>query len=498
MRPPRSPVRRVILILADGLRADVAEALLAAGELPNLALMTSDRGVGQAVTAFPSTTGVAYLPFLTGCMPGRLNIPALRWLDRERYAGRWWRERRHVRSYCGYQAGMLDGDLPADVRTIWELVPESAGIFTPVARGLTRDRNPARRAREFWGALSHYIIPCYRQADRAAAQHLEREVERGHRFIFAQFPAVDGFTHSYGPDSSQVRQAMRGVDASIGRVRAALARRGELAETLILLVSDHGATSVHTHLDLAAWFRSRGASTLSHPVLWTHQPKVAVAVSGNGQAMVYAAPGVPRRTRRPVAELRRPWALGADGDLVAALAAEPGIAFVVGESGGGALEVVGAEGVAEISVAGSQVVYRPLTGDPLLLGGGREFTPAQWLAAARRDPYPDAAVQLLDQFRAPRTGDLVVAAREGWDLRKRWEYPEHRAGHGSLVRSHMLVPLWASVPVPDGPVRSVDVFPAMMDWLGEPVPAGICGESTWMPGTVRDGTTGPEPVLAAV
>jgi hypothetical protein len=229
-----------------------------------------------------------------------------------------------------------------------------------------------------------------------------------------------------------------------------------------------------------------------------HQPKVAVTVSGNGQAMVYAAPGVPRRARRSVAELRRPWALGADGDLVAALAAEPGIAFVAGESGGGALEVVGAKGVAEIRAAGREVRYRPLTGDPLLLGGARECTPAEWLAAARSDPYPDAAVQLLDQFRSPRAGDLVIAAREGWDLRKRWEYPEHRAGHGSLVRSHMLVPLWASEPVPDGLVRTVDVFPAMMDWLGEPVPSGICGESTWLPGTVRDGTPGCEPLLAAV
>jgi hypothetical protein len=144
------------------------------------------------------------------------------------------------------------------------------------------------------------------------------------------------------------------------------------------------------------------------------------------------------------------------------------------------------------------VVYRPVTGDPLLLGGSRAAAAAEWIAAAQDDPYPDAAVQLLDQFRAPRTGDLVIAAREGWDLRDRWEFPEHRAGHGSLVRSHMLVPLWASEPVPAGPVRSVDVFPALLDWLGEPIPPGICGEPVWLPGTQRRRVRRPTPVFAEV
>ena len=488
----------VILLLVDGLRADMAEGLLAAGELPHLAAMTARRGIGRAVTTFPSTTGVSYLPFLTGCMPGRLNIPAIRWLDRARYAGRWWLDRRYVRSYCGYQAGMLDDDLPTNMRTIWELIPESAGIFTPVARGLPPSRNPSHRARQVWGTLAHFIPPLYRREDRAAEKHLAHEVECDRRFIFAQFPSVDGFTHTYGPDAPQVRRALHGVDEAVGSLRVALARHDALDDTLIVLVSDHGAALVHTHLDLADWFRDRGVPALSHPALWAHDPRVAVAVSGNGHATLYADPGVPRLTRRSVTELRHPGAFGSRTDLIAELAAEPGIAFLAGESGRGTLEVVGAEGTAEVDSAGPDVVYRPLTGDPLLLGGPRAATAAEWVTAAQDDPYPDAAVQLLDQFRAPRTGDLVIAAREGWDLRDGWEFPEHRAGHGSLVRSHMLVPLWASQPVPAGPVRSVDVFPALLNWLGEPIPPGICGEPVWMPGTRRRGTRRPTPVFAEV
>src|SRR5919109_1240690 len=135
--------RRCILLLVDGLRPDFAEARLAAGELPHLAGMLAGGGRTRAITVFPSTTSVAYLPFLTGCTPGRCNIPSIRWLDRTVYGGRWWRDRAAMRSYCGYQAPLLDRDIAPDVRTIFELVPESLGIFTPITRGLTDGRDPA-------------------------------------------------------------------------------------------------------------------------------------------------------------------------------------------------------------------------------------------------------------------------------------------------------------------------------------------------------------------
>ena len=111
------PPFRCLLLLVDGLRPDVAEARLAAGELPHLAAMLRDGGRTRAITVFPSTTSVAYLPFLTGCTPGRCDIPSIRWLDRRAYGGRWWRERDALRSYCGYQAPRLDGDIAGDVRT---------------------------------------------------------------------------------------------------------------------------------------------------------------------------------------------------------------------------------------------------------------------------------------------------------------------------------------------------------------------------------------------
>jgi hypothetical protein len=475
------PTSRCLLLLVDGLRPDLAEARLAAGELPHLEAMLHGGGRTRAITVFPSTTSVAYLPFLTGCTPGACDIPSIRWLDRRTYGGRWWHDRESVRSYCGYQASRLDDDIRRETRTIFELVPESVGIFTPVARGLTPDRDPSRRERQLWGALAHYA-QWHQPSDDAVARHLLRAVDGPARFVFAQFPAVDGYTHQTDPDAEPVRRALRKVDAVVGQVRDRLRARGQLETTLLLVVSDHGSATVHTHLDLADWFRHRGVPTLSHPVLWERAPRAAVMVAGNGSAMVYARPGEPRAERWPVERLRQPEAFGTGTDLVAALLREPAVALVAGESAEGGVWVSDAEGAARIRRTPAGITYAPLTGDPLGCGGRRMGSVRDWLEASWDAPYPDAAYHLLDQFRSPRTGDLVVVAREGYDFRKRFEIPEHRAGHGSLGRSHMQTPVWSSEPLPAEPVRTVDLFPAMLDWLEVAVPVGLDGEPVWRPG----------------
>jgi hypothetical protein len=473
-------VRRCILLLIDGLRADMAEARLAAGELPHMADMLQAGGRTRAITAFPSTTTVAYLPFLTGCTPGHCNVPSIRWLDRVAYQGHWWRDRDALRSYCGYQAPLIDRDIAQNVRTIFELVPESVGIFTPVARGLTAERDPSRSQRKFWGAVGHYAL-WHQPSDDVVGRHLLRSIDGPWRFVFAQFPAVDGYGHQAGPDSAPVHRALRRVDRVIGGVRDRLGARGELDSTLILVVSDHGATPVHTHLDLADWFRERGVSTLSHPVVWERAPRAAVMVAGNGSAMVYARPTESREHRWPVERLRQADAFGAGEDLIARLLAEPGVALVSAESQDGGVWVGSPGGAALLRRDGRCVSYQPLTGDPLSIGGHWGAGDREWLLATWDAPFPDAAYQMLDQFRSGRTGDLVVIANEGYDFRGRFEIPEHRAGHGSLFRAHMHTPLWTSHPLPRGPLRTIDLFPAMTDWLGVPVPQGIDGEPVWLP-----------------
>lgn len=474
-------MKRCFLLLVDGLRPDVANARLAAGHLPHLADLVRQGGRTHAITGFPSTTSVSYLPFLTGCSPGTCDIPSIRWLDRSRYAGRWWRDRAQIRSYCGYQAPLLDQDISPGVPTIFELIPESMGIFTPVARGLTRERDPSRRERQLWGSVAHFTL-WHQPADDAVSRHLLRAAGQDWRFVFAQFPAVDGYTHQTNPDSPKVHKALARVDATVGRLRQLLRHRRELEESLILLVSDHGATRVHTHLDLPEWFRARGVPTLSHPVLWERDPRAAVMVAGNGSAMVYARPGAPRLERWPIERLRQPETFGTSADLVGALLREKAVALLAAQSEAGGIWVASADGAARLWSDGDRVTYQPGSGDPLRLGRTWSASSREWLEATWDGPFPDAPFHLMDQFRTRRSGDLLVIAREGYDFRSRFEVPEHKSGHGSLIRAHMQTPVWSSQPIPARPLRTVDLFPAMLDWLGVAVPGGLDGELVWAPG----------------
>ena len=93
--------------------------LIRAGRLPAIG-----RHLGnfrEAVTAFPSTTGPAYLPFLTGCYPGTCNLPGIRWFDKDSYASRRFSKDR-FRSYVGAESFYMNGDI-AKIPTLFEILP---------------------------------------------------------------------------------------------------------------------------------------------------------------------------------------------------------------------------------------------------------------------------------------------------------------------------------------------------------------------------------------
>jgi hypothetical protein len=64
------PFRKVIVIGLDGLEPTIVEALIAAGELPNLAKLASRAGLSRVATTYPAQTPVAWSTFATGTNPG--------------------------------------------------------------------------------------------------------------------------------------------------------------------------------------------------------------------------------------------------------------------------------------------------------------------------------------------------------------------------------------------------------------------------------------------
>src|SRR4051812_6566232 len=71
---PNARFSRVIVIGLDGLEPSIAEPMLQAGELPNLARMQSQGGYSQIQTTSPAQTPVAWSTFATGVNPGAHGI----------------------------------------------------------------------------------------------------------------------------------------------------------------------------------------------------------------------------------------------------------------------------------------------------------------------------------------------------------------------------------------------------------------------------------------
>jgi hypothetical protein len=115
---------------------------------------------------------------------------------------------------------------------------------------------------------------------------------------------------------------------------------------------------------------------------------------------------------------------------------------------------------------GSRWSYVCTDGDPLGLGGTlRDLdVEAAWLAT-HASPYPDALVQLSWLGASSRSGDVIVSAASGWDLRARFEPVRHVSTHGALLRDQMLVPLIVDCATTRQPQRTADIVPSALDLL---------------------------------
>ena len=173
---------------------------------------------------------------------------------------------------------------------------------------------------------------------------------------------------------------------------------------------------------------------------------------------------------------------------MAALSAEPAVALMAAESEHGGIAVASGDGEARLHEENGLVEYDP--GRRSLQMRRRLEGHARATGWSRRGtgPSPMRRLYLLDQFRTRRTGDLLVVAREGYDFRR----PVRGAGAPGRPRQPVRVAHADTGLVQragaEQPLRTVDLFPAMLAWLGVPVPDGIDGESVWQSGAPAERT----------
>ena len=463
--------KRVIVLLADGARADVVSEKLSNGELPNIKEYIVRPGSAlDAVTSFPSTTGPAYLPFLTGCYPGTCNVPGIRWIDKVQYeAGTFLQNHR---SYVGFESFMMASDMRDHIKTIFETVPNSISIFNPIARGAGR-RNKTRISRIWYWYYSH-LTDHWGFADKNAIAKVKASLKDDPEYIFAVLPGIDEYSHMAGVEHPSVDKRYRFLDRSVGEIVDELKARGQWDSTALFIVSDHGLTSTHTHFCVNGLLEEYDLTPFFYPLIFDKKGKrSANMVSGNGMTHVYFKNDDGWARHTVIDELER-LAPGIIDDMVS----RDAIDIVAYRMAGGWFGVRSKRGEAKLKLDASKISYEVSGSDPFGYGPiPREMTAEECLQLTIDSEYPDAPFQIADLMAAQRSGDVVLSATPGYDLRLKYEHPEHHGSHGSLHKHHMRVAFLANVPLKKAPIRTVDLFPTVLSLLGRDIPDYIDGAS---------------------
>ena len=453
--------------MVDGARPDVLRALAASGQIPNIARHLSAEGQHhEGVSVLPSVSNVAYIPMLTGQYPGTANVPGVRWVDKSKFTSGRLLLQGH-RSYMAPSHVKLNGDLSPDLETLFELGPDSLAVRCDIRRGLSAGNNGFSHLISMpFMFFAHYL----RRGDfvdRIAMSEAMKSLARtnGHqpRFIFLPLVDVDKVSHGCGPAHRRTVDAYKRVDALVGTMLDWLRKRGLWSRTHFMLTSDHGHSKTMQHLDLSTLLSELGYSVFEHPNVYRRSADAAVMISGNSFANLY----FPSQGRWE-APLTSGEIEEEHGAAVQAIRRREEVEWSAYRHQDGEVKIVSRDGEAVLGLEGEYYTYAFDGVDPLRLEPRHSrIARSEALAQTIETEFPDSLEQVWHLFRSQRTGDVVVTARPGYDLRGWREFPEHRSSHGALCREQMAVPVLSNRPIAsDGGIRTVDLFSTVAEGLG--------------------------------
>lgn len=237
-RGPSDYDATVILVSLDGFRSEY----FTRGFTPNLAaLATSGVRAEYLKPVFPSVTFPNHYTIVTGLYPESHGIvgnvfydPVLNdtfvYVDSKKNGeNKWW-----------------DGE-PIWVTAVKQGQRSATCMWPGSEAPITKDQiRPT-----YWLPFDYKMTPDAKVKQVFSWLDLPRHERPSMITLYA--PEVDSAGHAYGPDSSQVDNALRRVDLMIGSLMDGIKARGLTSKVNLVVVSDHGMTKVHDYLFLDDW-----------------------------------------------------------------------------------------------------------------------------------------------------------------------------------------------------------------------------------------------------
>jgi predicted AlkP superfamily pyrophosphatase or phosphodiesterase len=283
----------VVIVSIDGLRPDF---YLGDYDAPTLGAMVADGAHARAVeSVFPSSTYPAHATIATGVLPAKHGIHANTIWTESGSSRDWHWHSKALKARTLWQAAREKG-LKVAI-TYW---PTTVGARADWVLGEIWDPDNKETGKRLTAAASQGLmmellfaigIPQEKIAvDRTSVDNF---VSRAAAYVFQRHKPnlqfvhllnVDEVQHKHGPDAPEVAEAVRLQDENIARIRKAIADSGVGDKTALLIVGDHGFTSITRNCSPNTLFRDAGLLTEEAGKITSWK---AIIRSSGGSASVY-------------------------------------------------------------------------------------------------------------------------------------------------------------------------------------------------------------------
>ncbi len=489
------------IVLIDGLSKEIFQKELECGHLPHLKdLMSRSTFIENGIGSFPSMTGYAFYPFITGMDAVMSDIFGLRWFDRRRDIG-------NLRNYVGRTNIHMNGDIKNDYLTLFEIFDDqyTASINTYLNRGVHHELKtgwahttakynqnsifPLLRAIP---GVGKDMIKDHYQHETLVTDLAISQLIRNPKVQWITYPSLDAYNHVHGTDEDYYL-LLRHIDKEIGRLVQAIEELGQ-KERMLAIVSDHGISDVDKNLDIPGilWDSlklviERGKSThlkedqLSTPMDEFVNKDGYFVINGNLSAYLHL-----RDQNKSGKDAWRKKMYGKEIseyqmndktiDLPIFISLIKGIDITAYAATDSSIVIVKDGMKAEVYQQNERYKYKIITGDPLSMSSYLEidsfYFENEILQLTKDADYPYALVRLTRLLLHPQSGDMVITTLPGYDVARDYEIfvSNYKGGHGGIRKELLNVPYILFFPEQSSQVidvvRAEDVGATILQYLG--------------------------------
>ncbi|NNF33189.1 MAG: hypothetical protein HKN68_03725, partial [Saprospiraceae bacterium] len=436
--------KTVTIVLIDGLSKKIFEQYINEGQLPHFKkLIDESIYIRNGIGAFPSMTGYAFYPFLTGMKAPDSGIYGLRWFDRSLDKG-------NLRNYVGRTNVQMNNDLSIQFKNLFELNEDyyTASINTYLNRGVHHSLKtgwahttakyskaslfPFLRTVPFFGkdiSKDHF------QHETLVTDLAIEQLKLNPKVQWITYPSLDAHNHVHGTDETYY-DLLQHLDGELYRLDQAIEALNQ-KDRMVVVVSDHGILDVDVNVDVPSIIEKeleltieRGPSThlgtnqLEDPLSEFVDDDGFFVINGNLSAYIYM--------KDPEIEGSEAWRSPIEGEMLTHYPLKNGVvnlpAFISSIEGvelttfklsQDTLVVLHSNDKAFITMDSIDYYsYHPTAGDPLLfhdlIKPGKPYQKDSLLLLTADLDFPYSMVRLWELMQAENAPDIVLTTKKGY------------------------------------------------------------------------------------